>query len=122
MARSMGKRYTEYLIYLFFWGVLLLSPFFGALLKDIAFWPTKEEMLSFWEFLLPALILFFLNNNILMPFLLYKKRGRLFVLYLLCVVVAGTIVFMAFPVDEPGFLHLQGVPVGDMPPIPAVIE
>ena len=101
MARCIGKRYTEYFIYLIFWGVLLLSPFFGALLKDITFWPTKEEMLSFWEFLLPALILFFLNNNILMPFLLYKKRGRLFVLYLLCVIVACSIIFISFPVEKP---------------------
>ena len=101
MARSFGKRYTEYLIYLFFWGVLLLSPLFGAFLKDIAFWPTKEEMLSFWAFLLPALILFFLNNTILMPFLLYKKKGRLFVLYLLCIMVVFTIIYMSFPLDKP---------------------
>lgn len=114
MARSFGKRYTEYLIYLFFWGVLLLSPLFGAFLKDIAFWPTKEEMLSFWAFLLPALILFFLNNNILMPFLLYKKRGRLFVLYLLCVIVACSIIFISYPVGEPP-KSMFG-PVGGVPP------
>ena len=53
-----------------------------------------------------------------MPFLLYKKRGRHLVLYLLCVVVVSAIVFMAFPVDEPGFLHLQGPPVDNLPQPP----
>lgn len=53
-----------------------------------------------------------------MPFLLYKKKGRHFVLYLLCVVVASAIVFMAFPVDNPGFLHLQGISLDDLPLLP----
>ena len=113
MAWSLKKRTVEYVIYILFWGVLLLSPLLGAFMKyaiqgDDAFLPTTEELLSFWKFLLPAIILFFINNNILMPFLLYKKKGRHFVLYLLCVVVVCTIVFMAFPVDDPAYLHQQG--------------
>ena len=80
--------------------------------------PTVDELVAFWMFLLPAIILFFINNNILMPFLLYKKKGRHFVLYLLCVVVASAIVFMAFPVDNPGFLHIQGIPLDDLPLLP----
>lgn len=123
MAWNLKKRTVEYIIYLLFWGVLLLSPLLGASLKyalhnDSTFLPTFNELLAFAHFLLPAFILFFINNNILMPFLLYKKKGRYFVLYLLCVVVAATIVFMAFPVDEPGFLHLQGAPVGKQPLLP----
>ena len=123
MAWSYKKRTVEYVIYLLFWSVLLLSPLFGAFIKsafykDDSFMPTAKELVAFWGFLLPALILFFINNNILMPFLLYKKKGRHFVLYLLCVVVASAIVFMAFPVDEPGFLHLpaDGAPLFDAPP------
>ena len=121
MAWSYKKRTVEYIIYLLFWSVLLLSPLFGALIKsafykDDTFMPTMDELVAFWGFMLPAIILFFINNNILMPFLLYKKKGRHLVLYLLCVVVAGAIVFMAFPVDEPGLLHMQGAPGGDMPP------
>ncbi len=120
MAWSYKKRTVEYVIYLLFWSVLMLSPLFGAFIKsafykDDTFMPTVDELVAFWGFLLPALILFFINNNILMPFLLYKKRGRHFVLYLLCVVVASAIVFMAFPVDEPGFLHLQGLPADGAP-------
>lgn len=121
MAWSYKKRTVEYIIYLLFWSVLLLSPLFGAFIKsafykDDTFMPTVDELVAFWMFLLPAIILFFINNNILMPFLLYKKKGRHFVLYLLCVVVASAIVFMAFPVDDPGFLHQHGAPVGEMPP------
>ncbi len=123
MAWSYKKRTVEYIIYLLFWSVLLLSPLFGAFIKsafykDDTFMPTVDELVAFWMFLLPAIILFFINNNILMPFLLYKKKGRHFVLYLLCVVVASAIVFMAFPVDNPGFLHLQGIPLDDLPLLP----
>lgn len=101
MSWNVKKRTVEYVIYLLFWSVLLLSPILGSIIKDVSFFPTFEEMLSFWQFLLPALILFVLNNNILMPFLLYKKRGRLFVLYLLCIIVACSIIFVSFPVGEP---------------------
>lgn len=106
MAWSLKKRTVEYVIYLLFWSVLLLSPLLGAFIKyafqgDDVFLPTTDELLSFWKFLLPAIILFFINNNILMPFLLYKKRGRHFVLYLLCIVVVGAIVFISFPLKNP---------------------
>ena len=106
MAWSLKKRTVEYVIYLLFWSVLLLSPLLGAFIKyafqgDNAFLPTTDELLSFWKFLLPAIILFFINNNILMPFLLDKKRGRHLVLYLLCIVVVSAIVFVAFPVNNP---------------------
>ncbi|MBR4967347.1 MAG: sensor histidine kinase [Bacteroidaceae bacterium] len=111
MAWSIKKRTVEYIIYLLFWSVLLLSPLFGAFIKyalqkDGTFLPTVDELVAFWKFLLPAFILFFINNNILMPSLLYKKEGRLLVLYLLCVTVVSTIVFISFPVDEP----LLGIP------------
>ena len=94
MAWNVKKITVEYLIYLLFWSILLLSPVLGSFIKDVSFFPTFEEMLSFWKFLLPALFLFVLNNNILMPFLLYKKRGRLFVFYLLCIIVACTIIYI----------------------------
>ena len=123
MAWSLKKRTVEYVIYLLFWSVLLLSPLLGAFIKyafygDNAFLPTTGELLAFWGFLLPAIILFFVNNNILMPFLLDKKRGRHLVLYLLCIVVVSAIVFVAFPVDKPVFSEQQGVPAdGMLPPL-----
>ena len=106
MAWSLKKRTVEYVIYIIFWGVLLLSPLLGAFMKyaiqgDDIFLPTIDELLSYWKFLLPAIILFIINNNILMPFLLYKKKGRRIVLYHLCIVVVCAIVFVAFPVNNP---------------------
>ena len=106
MAWSLRKRTVEYVIYILFWGVLLLSPLLGAFMKyaiqgDDVFLPTIDELLSYWKFLLPAIILFIINNNILMPSLLYKKEGRRIVLYLLCIVVVSAIVFVAFPVNNP---------------------
>ncbi len=101
MNWNLKKRTVEYVIYFLFWGVLLLSPFLGALLKDSSFWPTTAEILDFWWFLTPAFILFLVNNNILMPFLLYKKKGRLVVLYFLCIIVACTIIYISLPVKDP---------------------
>ena len=111
MAWNIKKITVEYLIYLLFWSILLLSPVLGSIIKDVSFFPTFEEMLSFWKFLLPALLLFVLNNNVLMPFLLYKKRGRLFVLYLLCIIVACTIVYISFPLEEPPGIDNVKIPV-----------
>ena len=111
MAWNIKKITVEYLIYLLFWSISLLSPVLGSIIKDVSFFPTFEEMLSFWKFLLPALLLFVLNNNVLMPFLLYKKRGRLFVLYLLCIIVACTIVYISFPLEEPPGIDNVKIPV-----------
>ena len=123
MAWSYKKRTVEYIIYLLFWSVLLLSPLFGAFIKsafykDDSFMPTVDELVAFWVFLLPAIILFFINNNLLMPFLLYKKKGRHFVLYLRFVVVVSTIVFIAFPVNEPAFWQGMSPGVDMLPPFP----
>lgn len=120
MAWSYKKRTVEYVIYLLFWSVLLLSPLLGASLKyalhnDSTFLPTFNELVAFAHFLLPAFMLFVINNNILMPFLLYKKEGRFFVLYLLCVAVVCTIVFISFPIDNPGVLIMQDGERGAMP-------
>ena len=125
MAWSLKKRTVEYVIYLLFWGVLLLSPLLGAYIKyafhkDDSFLPTVDELVAFWGFLLPALILFFINNNILMPFLLYKKKGRHIVLYLLCVVVVCALVFISFPVEDPEAFGKEGVFVNVFPPLPGV--
>ena len=111
MAWNIKKITVEYLIYLLFWSILLLSPVLGSFIKDVSFFPTFEEMVSFWKFLLPALLLFVLNNNIFMPFLIYKKRGRLFVLYLLCIIVACTIVYISFPLEEPPGIDNVKIPV-----------
>lgn len=96
MARFLSKRYTEYLIYLIFWCTLLLSPIWGSMLGGSHSQFTWDEMLTFWEFLLPAVVLFLINNSILVPFFLYKKRGGYYIVYMLCVLVAICLVYIFY--------------------------
>lgn len=81
-----SRRTTEYVIYFLFWGAMFLSPLWAYKLKSSGSveW---DDVFNFWLYLLPALILFFVNNNLLMPFLLYKKRGLHYLLYLVCIIV-----------------------------------
>lgn len=77
----------EYIIYLLFWGALFLSPFWGFILAGSASQVEWSNVYRFWIYLLPALILFYVNNNLLMPFLLMnKKRERHYLLYLICII------------------------------------
>ena len=55
-----------------------------------------------------------------MPFLLYKKKGRHIVLYLLCVVVVCALVFISFPVEDPEAFGKEGVFINVFPPLPGV--
>ena len=73
---KLSRRTTEYLIYSLFWGALILVPFWGmnnGIAVESIDWDKAHR---YWTYLLPALVLFFINNNVLMPFLLYKKGGR----------------------------------------------
>ncbi len=77
----------EYIIYFLFWVTLLLSPFWGVILGGATSVVEWSKIYRFWIYLLPAIILFFLNNNVLMPFLLLnKKRERHYLLYLICII------------------------------------
>lgn len=77
----------EYVIYLLFWGALFLSPFWGFILTGSGSVVEWDNVFKFWIYLLPALILFYVNNNLLMPFLLMnKKRERHYLLYLICII------------------------------------
>ena len=77
----------EYIIYLLFWGALFLSPFWGFIQAGSASQVEWSNVYRFWIYLLPALILFYVNNNLLMPFLLMnKKRERHYLLYLICII------------------------------------
>lgn len=82
-----GKVAIEYIIYFLFWGALFLSPFWGFILGGSTSAVEWSKVYRFWLYLLPALILFFVNNNLLMPFLLFKKRSeRHYLWYLICII------------------------------------
>ncbi len=84
---KISRRTTEYIIYFLFWGALFLSPFWGInLLKTPLETLDWDRIFKFWVYLSPALILFFINNNLLMPFLLYKKGGLHYLLHLICTI------------------------------------
>ncbi len=119
MALSIGKRYSEYFIYLFFWGILMLSPVWGDFIGVSGSNLTFDELLNFWEFLLPAAVMFILNNWILVPFFLYKKRGGYYIIYSLCVVVASCMIYIFStdfekkPPPLPDRVMHEGVPPKD---------
>ena len=119
MALSIGKRYSEYFIYLFFWGILMLSPVWGDFIGVSGSNLTFDELLNFWEFLLPAAVMFVLNNWILVPFFLYKKRGGYYIIYSLCVVVASCMIYIFStdfekkPPPLPDRVMHEGVPPKD---------
>ena len=124
MARVTGKRYAEYLIYLFFWGILLLSPVWSYFLDPNGSELSWNTVLTFWEYLIPAAILFVINNYILIPFFLYKKRGGYYIVYTLCLVVVLCLLYVFSYDDAPKGVppprhdrgmhqHLDGRPVVD---------
>ena len=114
MALGVSKRSVEYLVYLIFWGVLLMSPFIGDIINGTAFTYEWDHVFTYWIYLIPIAILFILNNNVFMPFLLYKKKGRYYLLYILCIVTACCLVYIFSPEagkpfgkDKPGDRHFM---------------
>ena len=102
MAGRLNRKYTEYLIYLIFWGTLLFSPVWGSILGGSKIQVRWDELVQFWEFLIPAAILFVINNSILVPFFLIKRRGGYYIVYILCVVIALALVYVFSPGNVPG--------------------
>ena len=97
MALRVSKKSVEYLIYLLFWGVLMLSPFIGGIISSSGFTFKWDQILAFWIYLIPIAVLFVLNNNVFMPFLLYKKKGRYYLLYLICVLASCSLLYIFSP-------------------------
>lgn len=108
MAGRLNRKYTEYLIYLIFWGTLLFSPVWGSILGGSKVQVRWDELVQFWEFLIPAAILFVINNSILVPFFLIKRRGGYYIVYILCVVMALALVYALSPDDGPGVRPPRG--------------
>lgn len=117
MAKRLKNRTIEYIIYTLFWSVIFFSPVWGSYLNgsiDILTW---DEVFNFWGYLAPALVLFFVNNNVLIPFLLYKKKGGYYILYALCVIVICSVVYIIHPAENkapkhPPRLYLEAVDIG----------
>ena len=113
-ARVINSR-LEYLIYFFFWGALLLAPFSDYELSggsDIIEW---NNVYRFWLFLLPIFLLFLVNNYILLPFLIKKKRWFLYFVFLTIVIVVACAVSDNY-VQPKKPKHLPSFINGNKPP------
>lgn len=95
---QLSKGAVEHIIYTLFWGTLILSPFWGYFLGGFHSQLDWELICKFWLYLLPALVLFLINNYFLMPFLLYRKRRRRYLFFLICSI---SLVYMAFVLMVP---------------------
>lgn len=102
---KVNKRWIEFVIYFFFWGVLLLSPFWDTIVSGEPF-PTWNRMLRYWLFISPAFLLFILNNYLFIPYLLEKKRIWQYSLSVIVLVFAANFLFNAvFPGVVPERRH-----------------
>lgn len=90
---QLSRRTVEYVIYTLFWCTLFLSPFWGYFLGGSRAHLEWELIFRYWIYLLPAFILFTINNFLLMPFLLYRKRRRRYLFFLICSIL---LVYVAF--------------------------
>ena len=102
MYWGIKRKSVEYIIYTLFWGVLFLVPLWRGMLggadSDIGI----DELSSYWLFLSPAFILFIVNNNMLMPLFLEKKRGRtLYTLLLICFIAIFYLFFLFYYSSAP---------------------
>lgn len=86
MSVSVKNRWIEGAIYLFFWVAFLLSPILGATFSDKAQSPDWSDVFRYWLFLCPAFLLFVVNNYLVMPRLLQRKRVWMYLLAVLVLV------------------------------------
>ncbi len=87
MYWGVKRRYVEYIIYTLFWGTLIMLPFIGELINGNIVGVDWNKVFNSWLFISPAFILFVINNNILMPYFLYKRGRTQYVILLILATV-----------------------------------
>lgn len=78
-------------IYILIWVIIFNIPLLGYYSDEGIEW---DDVKRFWLSLLPFLILFVINNYLLIPFLLFKKRN---IAYTVSILLIITLLFSAFP-------------------------
>lgn len=76
----------ENLIYLIIWVVILFVPLWDITSIDNTSTVNWDAVLHAWLIILPFFILFLVNNYVLMPLLLIRKKSWLYLLFTLCTV------------------------------------
>lgn len=86
------KQYIlENLIYAFIWLIMFIIPLAGYSFEGSIHW---NDVRRYWERLLPFVILFLLNNYLLIPRLLFRKKHLLYIGLLLLSIL---LLFIARP-------------------------
>lgn len=97
-------------IYLLIWLIIFLIPLFGFRDEGRIVW---EDVRRFWVNVIPFLVLFLLNNYLLIPFFLQRKK---YILYFLFVFFLIGFLFPGMSMIRGGF-HSEAPPFhGQMPP------
>ncbi len=91
---SKKQNILENLIYGFIWFVMFLIPLAGYSFEGNIHW---SNVIKYWERLLPFVILFLLNNYLLIPKLLFRKKYLLFMGLLLLSIL---LLFIARPLTN----------------------
>ena len=109
-----SKKANENLIYIFIWLIVISLPVFTLRnLDDFSWTKVLIELLR----LLPFSLIFIINNSILVPMLLFKKKNLQYLLYLSVIILVITYFF-----DSSKFIHDALSPADfdphDIPPPP----
>ena len=87
-------KFIENFIYLIIWIIFFIIPLWDF---DQSYNSSEidwEATFHVWKLLLPLFILFLVNNYILLPFLLIRKKSWLYLLFTTCAVLLTTFVCM----------------------------
>ena len=76
----------ENFIYLVIWVVVLVMPLWDIDKLENSSEIDWESVFHAWKMICPLLILFLVNNYILLPFLLIRKKSWLYLLFTICAV------------------------------------
>lgn len=79
-------RLLENLIYLIIWVVVLVAPIWDFNATENSSGIDWKATIYAWKMVCPLLILFLVNNYILLPFLLIRKKSWLYLLFTLCAI------------------------------------
>ena len=97
----------ENLIYLIIWITVMATPIFEQVYnnENTINW---NDILRGWKMIAPFFILFLINNYILLPFLLIRKKSWLYLLF-----TAGTIVLLGvamYQINKPDIQEFNNLP------------
>jgi two-component sensor histidine kinase len=86
--QSKKIKYSEIALIIFVWMVLLFTP---ILFREDIYSPLKQSVIIQVQFLVPLIILFFINRFILVPKLLFRSKPFSFIISVLGIIVLFTL-------------------------------